>query len=109
LIIVNAKVESVEGQEITVIIESVRKLTEAISLEARNVSIELPTKNLDEKYIDDLFTILSRSRGNCEVYLHFNLENQMGIKIMSQPIRIQGSELLEQELLQKGCRVNWIL
>jgi DNA polymerase-3 subunit alpha len=109
LIIVNAKVESVEGQEITVIIESVRKLTEAISLEARNVSIELPTKNMDEKYIDDLFTILSRSRGNCEVYLHFNLENQMAIKIMSQPIRIQGSEMLERELLDKGCRVHWSL
>lgn len=109
LIIVNAKVESVEGQEITVILESVRKLTEAVSLEARTASITLPCKPLDEKYIDDLFTILSGSRGNCEVVLQFNLENQMAIKILSQPIRIQGSEILEQELIKKGCQVNWNL
>jgi DNA polymerase-3 subunit alpha len=109
LIIVSAKVESVEGQEITIIVESVRKLTEAISLEARNVAIKLPKKNLDEKYFDDLFTILSRSRGNCEVYLHFNIENQMAVKILSQPIRIQGSAVLEQQLIDKGCQVHWNL
>ncbi len=109
LIIINGKVESVEGQEITVILESVRKLSEAISLEAKNVSITVPEKSVNERYIDDLFTILSRNRGGCEVFLNFKIDEQVAVKILSQPIRIQGSAILEQELRDKGCQVRWNL
>lgn len=109
LIIVNGKVESVEGQEITIILESVRKLSEAVSLEAKNISITLPEKNCDERYIDDLFSILSRNRGSCEVFFKFNLQRLMTVKILSHPVRIQGSEVLERELKDRGCQVDWSL
>ncbi len=109
LIIINGKVESVEGQEITVIVENVRQLTEAVSLEARNVSITMPVRNFNEKELDDLFTILSRERGNCQVFLNVILENQIAVNILSNPIRVQGSALLEQRLTTIGCRVKWNL
>jgi hypothetical protein len=99
----------VEGHEITIILESVRKLAEAFSLEAKKVSIVLPNKNLDALYFDELLTILSRNRGNCEVFLKLNLERQINLKILSQPIRIQGSAALENELVNKGCQVTWNL
>ncbi len=109
LIIVNGKIESVEGHEITIILESVRKLAEAFSLEAKKVSIILPDKNLDAVYFNELLSILSRSRGNCEVFLKLNLEQQIDIKILSQPLRIQGSAALENELVNRGCQVTWNL
>jgi DNA polymerase-3 subunit alpha len=109
LIIVNGKVESVEGHEITIILESVRKLAEAVSLEAKKVSIILPSKNFDAVYFDDLLNTLSRNRGNCEVFLKLDLEEQINVKILSQPIRIQGSTALENELVDKGCQVAWNL
>ena len=78
-------------------------------LEAKNISITVPEKSLDGKYIDDLFTILSRNRGNCEVFLSFKIDNEVSVKILSQPMRIQGSAVLEQELLKSGCQVRWNL
>jgi DNA polymerase-3 subunit alpha len=107
LIIINGKIESVEGHEITIILESVRKLTEAVSLEAKKVSIILPDKNFDALYLDELLAIFSRNRGSCEVFLKLNLEQQIDVKILSKPIRIQGSTALENELVEKGCRVAW--
>ncbi len=89
--------------------ESVRKLTEAVSLEAKKVSIILPDKDFDAVYFDELLTIFSRNRGNCEVFLKLNVEQQIDVKILSKPIRIQGSAALENELVEKGCQVAWNL
>ncbi|MGI8787299.1 MAG: DNA polymerase III subunit alpha [Pyrinomonadaceae bacterium] len=109
LLIVEGKVESVEGQEITVILETAKKLSEAISLKAKNVFITLPDKNFDEKYCEDLFTVLGRSRGSCEVFLSFKLDFNTALKVCSRAIRIQGSSALEIELQKMGCQVVWNL
>lgn len=109
LLIVDCKVESTEGQEITVILENVRKLTEAVSLKAQNVSINLPAKNLSKEFFEDIFQILSRNHGKCLVNLSFTLNDHLFLKIHSQPLRIQGSNRLEEALREKGCQVNWHL
>ncbi|MCA1623544.1 MAG: DNA polymerase III subunit alpha, partial [Acidobacteria bacterium] len=110
LLIVTAKVESIEGQEITLIVEEAKKLSEAILLKAQNVSILLPSRDfIDENYFEDLFNVLSKHNGNCKVFLNINLENNIVLKFRSEPLRVQGSVLLENELRQKGCQVKWIL
>jgi DNA polymerase-3 subunit alpha len=109
LLIVEGKVESGEGQEITIILEDARKLADALPLKARQASITLPKKNPAENFLEDLFTILSRDKGNCEVNLELLLEDRLKLKLQSQPLRIQGSSRLERELIEKGCQVNWIL
>ncbi len=110
LLIVTAKVESSEGQEITLIVQEAKKLSEAIPLKAQNVSILLPGKDfVDEDYFENLFNILSKHNGNCEVFLNINLENNIVLKLRSKPLRVQGSIHLENELIKKGCQVNWIL
>lgn len=110
LLIINAKVESSEGQEITLIVEEAKKLAEAIPVKAQNVSILLPFRdNLGEDYFEELFSVLSKNNGNCEVFLNFNLGNKIELKIRSKPLRVKGSVNLENELLHKGCGVNWIL
>ena len=109
LLIVSGKVESNEGQEVTLILDEIKKLADAITQKAQNVSITLPFKKVDEKYLEDIFTILDRHKGTCEVLLGFSLEPEIFIKVRSQPLRIQGSSRLENELKQKGCRVEWVL
>jgi DNA polymerase III subunit alpha len=109
LLIVQGRVESNEGQEITIILEDAKKLEDAVPLKARNVSITLPEKIDNEAILEELFSILSQSKGNCEVYLNLVLNEKISLKMLSMPIRTQGSSKIEQDLRQRGCQVNWIL
>jgi DNA polymerase-3 subunit alpha len=109
LLIIEGRVESGEGQEITVILEDARKLADALPLKARRALINLPRKGWGEIFLEDLFTILSRDKGSCEVNLEILLDKRLKLKLQSEPLRIQGSSRLESELIEKGCQVNWIL
>ncbi len=108
LLIVGGKVEAVEGQEITLILEEARKVADAITRQAQNVQITLPSR-LDEKYLEEIFTVLSRHKGSCEVFLNFRLERAVALKVHSPPLRIQGSSRLENDLKEKGCQISWTL
>lgn len=109
LLVIEGKVESSEGQEITVILESAKKLADVLPLKARQASIIIPENIIDGEFLEDLFTTLSLDKGNCEVSLEIFLDNKLNLKLHSQPLRIQGSSRLEKELIKKGCQVNWIL
>jgi DNA polymerase-3 subunit alpha len=109
LLIIEGKVESSEGQEITIILEDAKKLADVLPSKARRASIILPKNGIGEDFLEDLFTTISLDKGNCEVTLEILLENRLNLKIQSQPLRIQGSSRLENELINKGCQVNWIL
>ncbi len=109
LLIINGKVESSEGQEITLIVEEAKKIVDAVPLKAQGISIILPENNFREDFLEDLFGLLSRHRGNCEVFLGVNLESNITLKIHSQPLRVQGSSRLETDLKEKGCQVSWNL
>ncbi len=86
------------------------KIADAVPLKAKNVFITLPEKEeCTDGYLDELFAILSRSRGNCEITFNFRLENGVFLKLVSEPLRIQGNSLLEAELRKKGCGVDWVL
>lgn len=109
LLIVEGRVESNEGQEITLIIDDARQLADAVPLKARNMLITLPEKSVDEYFFEKLFSILSKDKGNCEVQLNFVLDEQISLKVLSLPLRTQGSSRVEDDLKQHGCHVNWIL
>jgi DNA polymerase-3 subunit alpha len=109
LLIVEGKVESTEGQEITLILNEVKRIADAVPLKAREVSISLPFKAFDELYFEELFSLLSKNQGKCEVLLNFLTDDNVSLKMLSQPLRIQGSSNLEKELKGKGCSVRWIL
>ncbi len=107
LLIVNGKVESCEGQEVTLILEETKKLADAITNKAQNISITLPFKSIDERYLENIFTLLDKHKGNCEVDINFQINSGILIKIRSQPLRIQGSSRLESDLKTVGCKVIW--
>jgi DNA polymerase-3 subunit alpha len=110
VLIIDGKVESNDGTEITVILEEARRLADAVPLKARHVLVTLPNEeNLDEPFLDRLLTLLSRDKGKCEVFLNLCVEDRVAVRVYSQPLRIQGSQQLELELRSKGCGVEWVL
>ncbi|HEX8286840.1 MAG TPA: DNA polymerase III subunit alpha [Pyrinomonadaceae bacterium] len=109
VLIVEGKVESTEGQEITLILGEAKRLADAVPLKAREVSITMPSEVFDESYFEEIFSLLSKSHGKCEVLLSFVTSENVCLEMRSQPLRIQGSSGLENELKNKGCRVSWVL
>ena len=108
LLIVGGRVEAVDGQEITFIVNEVKSLGDAEARNAKSVSIRLPVQDYDEEYFYSLFSVLSKSQGHCEVFLDLPV-NGVELKIHALPLRIQGSKRMETELKAKGCSVNWAL
>jgi DNA polymerase-3 subunit alpha len=106
LLIVEGRVESAEGQDITIILSEARSLVEAKSRNARSVSIAIPQSKLDEEYLHGLLSLLNAETGKCEVFLDIALDD-VKVKLHSEPVRVQGSSRLEAELRSLGCDVNW--
>ena len=109
IVIVEGRVEASDGTEITIILDEAKRLADAVPQKAKHLLISLPFEALSESYLDNLLTLLSRDKGKCEVFLNLSVNKDLDIKIYSQPLRIQGSKSLENELRTKGCRVEWVL
>lgn len=109
ILIVDGKIEANDGTEITLILEETKRLADAVPQKAKNLLITLPSEEFGEKYLDELLTSLSKNTGKCEVFLNFALKKDLSVRIYSQPLRIQGSKGLENDLKSKGCGVEWVL
>jgi len=108
LLIVDARVESAEGQDITIILQDARSLVEAKSRNARSVNISLPGNKVDDNYLHDLLAVLHAQSGKCEVYLDLKLDD-VKVRLRSEPVRVEGSSRLENELRNRGCEVDWVM
>lgn len=108
LLIVYGKVESSEGQEITLIAEEIKKLADAVPLKARSVSIRVPKSNSHELF-EELVELLNKTGGGCEVVLNVEIEDGVSVAVRSQALRVSGTSSLESSLKAKGCGVKWIL
>ncbi len=108
LLIVEGRVEAVDGQEITLIVDDVKNLVDALPKNARSVSIGLPATGLNEEFLTDLFSALSQTQGKCDVFLCLPIDS-LEVKLESQILRIEGSARLEKELQSRGCTVDWVL
>jgi DNA polymerase III subunit alpha len=109
LLIVTGKVESAEGQELTLILDEAQKLDDAVPSRAKRVLINIREESCREEALEDLFALLSRHQGKCDVYLNLELNERLSVNLLSQPLRVSGTRNLENELSRKGCQVKWEL
>ncbi|MGI8495063.1 MAG: DNA polymerase III subunit alpha [Pyrinomonadaceae bacterium] len=109
LLIVTGRIESAEGQEMTIILEEIQKLDDAVPSKSQKLHVTLRETALDEKILEDIFAVLSRNQGRCDVYLNLLIENDVSVSLLSQPLRISGTRKLENELVERGCRIRWEL
>jgi len=108
LLIVEGRVESADGQEITLIVNDVRSLGDAIPSKARKMSVTLPREKTNDVFFDQLCSVFNTSHGRCAVYLNMKIDD-VEIKMEYQPNRVQGSRKLERDLTEMGCAVEWVL
>ncbi len=106
LIIVEGRVESADGTDITFIVDEAEILTEAAQKNAQSVTLTLPPTVTEPSQFEAIFEILSRNHGRCEVFLNFAADD-IDVKIAAVPLRVQGSKELETALRAKGCEVRW--
>ncbi len=107
LLIVEGKVESVDGQEITLIVDDIKDLADARPKNARSLLLGLPQKCSDDD-LNTVYGILSRSQGRCEVILKMPIGG-VEVTLESQVLRVEGSARLEGELSSHGCSVEWAI
>jgi DNA polymerase-3 subunit alpha len=107
LLVVSGKVESADGQEITIILEEVNLLEDIVPMRAKRLSLNLSYEKAGEKILEEIFALLSKNQGKCDVYFNLTLEKNLIVNILSQPLRIQGNKQLEKTLIEKGCQVSW--
>ncbi len=108
MLIVEGRIETAEGAEITIIASEIRSLRAAESGNAKRLSIALPANTVDEDYLFELYSLLNQTRGNCEVMIEIPV-NGIAVMIDTPALRIKGSENLEAALRSKGCSVAWHL
>lgn len=108
LLIVEGRVETADGAELTVIASSIRSLRAAESGNAKRLSVALPAESVDEKYLFELYSLLNQTRGDCEVLIEIPIKG-LSVVIDTPVVRLKGSETLEAALRLKGCSIAWHL
>ncbi len=108
MLIVEGKVEAIENNEATLIVSAVRTLKDTVSRNARAVTITLPKRAIDDEFLQDIYSVLSETQGRCDVRLKLSVGN-MDLLLESGPIRVQGSHRLEDQLIERGCQIEWNL
>ena len=109
LLIVGGKVESVDGQDLTIIVEEAKKLADALPQRARRLSIDWRKSFCDREALERLAEMLRGHQGNCRLTLDFELAAGVRVKIQSEALRVAGTSRLEQELQLLECAAEWIL
>jgi DNA polymerase-3 subunit alpha len=109
MLVIEGRIESVDGQDVTIIVSQAQKLADIVPQRSRKVEVKFPANLCDDSYLNELVRIFSGSKGRCEIDLLLELEEKVLVKVRSQPLRIQGSSRLEEDLKSRGCEVRWIL
>lgn len=107
LVILKGRIDSNEGQEMTIIIDEVQSLSDNVYKNAQRLEVFLPEKHFNDKYLEEIFALLGQTQGVCEVLLNIEIAKNYTSQIVVEPLRIRGSQSIEKELKLKGCRVAW--
>ncbi|MDH3494051.1 MAG: DNA polymerase III subunit alpha [Acidobacteriota bacterium] len=109
LLIVKAKVESNEGQDMTLIVNEVTSLTEMVFRSARKLTLPLGDGDrLDRQKVSEVFSILGSTSGSCSVFFRLTLQNEgLDVDIEAVPLKVRGSALLDRSLLEMGYHPEW--
>jgi DNA polymerase III subunit alpha len=106
--IIEGRVETADGSDVTVIVNEVRLIAEQAARASRSLSIAIPLKAVNEQFLDEMFALLSETPGRTGVF--FELSADGVVTTLEAPaLSVQGSCALEKRLAEKGCSVKWSL
>lgn len=108
-VLVSCKVEMTEDGALTLLAEEVARLDGVRQQKSRGVVVRVPTGVGLDEILETLFETLDQSRGDCEIFLDFLLDDGLMVRVRPHTtLRVQGSLELETILLKYGCHVEWL-
>lgn len=105
IVVMDCKVEAIEGSELTLIVGEVNALTDISAANAASLSISLPASLSTERSLEDLYVLLTKNPGRSSVTLDLTVEG-VAVTLRSDE-RVSVSRPLVAELESRGCTVAW--
>ncbi len=107
MFIATGRVEANEGADPTLMVNELKPLDEALAERARRLDITISNADADERYFEELHTLLERDRGGCIVNLTIPV-NGTRVRLEAQGLGVAPSSALQKELEDRGCVVDWV-
>jgi DNA polymerase III subunit alpha len=108
-VLISGRVEASDDGGVSVIVEEVSRLDDVLQRKARALMVRIPANTEPKLLLDDLFGILDKHRGDCEVFIEMYLEGNVIVRARPHnALRVRGSLDLEGALRKHGCQVEWL-
>jgi len=107
VVLIEGKVEAIEAQELTVIVSDIKPIADVIAAHLREISITLPTDRTNSQLLEEIYLLLSKNPGRCDVWLDLKVDG-IDVRLKSEAGRVAISRTLTHELESKGCSVSWM-
>jgi DNA polymerase-3 subunit alpha len=108
-VLMTGKLEITDDGTSSIIIDEVALLDEVLQRKARGVIVRVPMYAESKPSMVELFCLLDKHRGDCEVFVEMSIEG--GVMVRVRPhgaLRVRGSRELESALREHGCHVEWL-
>ncbi len=108
-VLMTGKLETTDDGNSSIIIDEVALLDEVLQRKARGVIVRVPMYSEPKPSMVDLFGLMDKHRGDCEVFVEMSIEG--GVMVRVRPhgaLRVRGSRELEKALRERGCHVEWL-
>jgi DNA polymerase III alpha subunit len=106
-VLVNGRAEISDDGVITVIVEKVTELTQAVQKKAREIIIGFPDSTDSTELCEAVRNLLEQSKGDCDVFVEVVTEGML-VRVRAHPsLKVQGSAEIESALRNLGCEVKW--
>ncbi len=107
MFIAEGNIEAAEGQEPTLKVNDLKSLDETVASGARELNITIPSQNQSQAYFEQLYSLLERDRGRCNVFLTM-AAGETRVRLHAEGLSVAGSRSLQRELENRGCSVDWV-
>ncbi len=106
-ILVNGRAEITDEGTVTLIVEKITELTQAIQQKATELIIRLPPAQDNAAQCEEVKKVLERAPGDCDVFVEA-VTDDLSVRIRAHPsLKVQGSVEIESALRNLGCEVIW--
>jgi DNA polymerase-3 subunit alpha len=106
-VLVTGRAEISDDGAITVIVEKLTELTQAVQQKARELIIGFPDAVEAAQLCEAVKTLIEQSKGDCDVFVEVVSEGML-VRIRAHPsLKVAGSAEIEAALRNLGCQVKW--
>lgn len=107
-VLITGRFEVSDDSTATLIVDDVASLGEVLQRRARELVIRLPEVSLADTQCNDIWRILGKYKGECEVLIEIKLKDNLKVHMkIHQTIRVTGCLNLQNDLIELGCSVEW--